>query len=52
MQQGKKKVLLVGQHPDCFSGNGNMLGACMEDIDPNIYDVCVFLKDIVPISLI
>lgn len=46
----KKRVLLVGQNPDCFSGNGNMLGACLEDIDPEKYDVCAFLKDVPSIT--
>lgn len=52
MEDNRKKVLLVGQNPDCFSGNGNMLGACLEDVDPNKYNVCAFLKDEVPISMI
>lgn len=40
----KKRVLLVGQNPDCFTGNGNMLGACLEDIDSEKYDVCLFIN--------
>ncbi len=48
----KKRVLLIGQHPDCFSGNGNMLGACYDDINKDEYDVCAFLKDEVPLALL
>ncbi len=48
----KKRVLLIGQHPGCFSGNGNMLGACFDQIDKEKYDVCAFLKDEPPLALI
>lgn len=41
----KKKVLMVGENPDSFTGNGNMMGACLEDINPNFYDIFLFLKN-------
>jgi glycosyltransferase involved in cell wall biosynthesis len=48
----KKRILLIGQNPDCFSGNGNMLGACYDDINKDEYQVCAFVKDEVPLALL
>lgn len=48
----KERILFVGQHPDCFSGNGNMLGAMIEDLDTEKYDACIFAKDEVPVPLL
>jgi len=44
-EQRKTRVLLVGENPEAFSGNGNMMGACLEDIDDEQYEVCLFIKD-------
>jgi len=42
----KERILLVGQNPDTFSGNGNMLGALAEEVDQEKYDLCAFIKDL------
>ena len=47
----KKRVLLVGQNPDAFSGNGNMMGACLNDIDSEKYETLVFAKDQVGVDM-
>ena len=38
----KQKVLLVGDHPNSFSGNGHMMAELLRRIDFNSFDVCVF----------
>jgi len=42
----KERILLVGQNPDTFSGNGNMLGVLAEEVDQEKYDLCAFIKDL------
>ena len=42
----KERILLVGQNPDTFSGNGNMLGAMAEEVDQEKYELCAFIKDL------
>ncbi len=50
-EEKRTRVLLVGQNPDVFTGNGNMMGACLEDIDSEKYEVCLFAKDQVSVDL-
>jgi len=39
----KKKVLLVGDHPFLFTGNGNMMSTMLDQINWNQFDVSCFL---------
>ena len=36
----KKKVFIVGEHPQSFTGNGNMAGSLLNQIDIDKYDIC------------
>lgn len=47
----KERVLFVGQHPDLFTGNGNMLYKCLEQVDRAKYDICAFVQGEVPAEL-
>lgn len=47
----KEKVLLVGQHPEGNTGNGNMMQACLNQINYDQYDVRVFAQGEPPIEL-
>jgi hypothetical protein len=46
-----KKVLLVGQNPETYSGNGNMLAKCLEEIDHDKNQVTLFIHGETPIEL-
>lgn len=48
----KERVLFVGQHPDLFTGNGNMLYKCLEQVDQEKYDICAFVQGEIPAELI
>lgn len=50
-EERRTRVLLVGENPETFNGNGNMMGVCLEDIDSDQYEVCTFLKNEVPVPL-
>lgn len=47
----KEKILIVGQNPKLFTGNGNMLQACIDQIDKSKYDICAFLKGEAPMEI-
>lgn len=47
----KERVLFVGQHPDMYVGNGNMLYKCLEQVDREKYDICAFVQGEVSIEL-
>jgi len=48
----KKKVLLVGQNPEVFSGNGNMLAKCIDEMDKEKYQISAFLQGQTPVEMI
>jgi len=39
----KKRILIYGEHPFSFTGNGNMMCALLSQIDPNKYEVVCLL---------
>lgn len=47
-----EKVLLVGENPETFSGNGNMLAQCLSEINAERYKVCAFIKGETPLEII
>ena len=42
----KKNVLFVGDHPDSFSGNGNMLHTVLSQLDVDKYNPACFVNNI------
>lgn len=38
------RILFVGEHPQTFSGNGNMLAALLQQIDSDEYNICAFVS--------
>jgi len=47
----KEKILFVGQHPEGNTGNGNMMQACLDQINYSKYNVKVFAQGEPPIEL-
>lgn len=47
----KERILFVGQHPDAYTGNGNMLYACLQQVDREKYDICAFVQGETPVEL-
>ncbi len=51
MEDKKKRVLLVGEAPESYTGNGNMMLSCMDEVDIERYDICSFLVNNIPVDL-
>lgn len=43
----KKKILLVGEHPESFTGNGHMMAELVKHIDRTKFDFSVFAVQVV-----
>jgi len=43
MKKGKERILLVGQTPSKFTGNGNMMQMCINQVDQSQYDLFALL---------
>lgn len=50
-QMTKEKILFVGQHPNNFTGNGNMLYECLRQVNKQKYDICAFVQGDVSLEL-